>query len=112
MNKLVILIMFCLGGIQCFSQRTDTAKRAKENTVHTYFIISAGTQISAYFNDKPVDVETISEFNDYVQKNVKVLRDSWVIVTGKPKTGTFDDVLKTLSRNKFKHVSKEITKDP
>jgi hypothetical protein len=112
MSKFVILIAFCLGSMQSYSQSTDTAKRAKENTVHTYFIISAGTQINAYFNDKPVDVETISEFNDYVQKNVKVLRDSWVIVSGKPKTGTFDDVLKTLGRNKFKHVTKEIIKDP
>ncbi len=112
MNKFVILIVFCACGIRCYSQATDTSKHAKENTVHTYFIISAGTQINAYFNDKPIDVETISEFNDYIQKNVKVLRDSWVIVTGKPKTGTFDDVIKTLSRNKFKHVSKEITKDP
>jgi hypothetical protein len=106
MKKFVILIAFYLGGIQCYSQSIDTAKH------HIYFIISAGTQINAYFNDKPVDVETISEFNDYVQKNVKVLRDSWVVVTGKPKTGTFDDVLKTLSRNKFKHVSKDIIKDP
>lgn len=105
-------MVFCMGGIKCYSQSTDSAKRPKENTVHTYFIISAGTRINAYYNDKPVEAETIEEFNDYIQKNVKVLRDSWVVVTGKPKTGTFDDVIKTLSRNKFKHISKEITKDP
>ncbi|HEV3223773.1 MAG TPA: hypothetical protein VGZ90_12885 [Puia sp.] len=109
MKQYILFSAFFFGGIYCcFSQNSDTAKRNKENTVHTYFIISAGTQINAYFNDKPVEVETISEFNDYVQKNAKILKDSWVVVTGKPKVGTFDDVIKTLSRFKIKHVTKEI----
>lgn len=80
--------------------------------MHPYFIIAAGTQINAYFNDKPIEVETIEEFNDYVQKNAKALKDSKVVVTGKPKVGTFDEVIKTLSRYKIKNVSKEISKDP
>lgn len=93
---------------QSFAQKTDTAKHAKDNTPHIYFIISAGTEINAFFNDKPVQASSISEFNDYVQTNVKSLRDSWVIVSGKPKTGTFDDVIKTLKRNRFKHISTNI----
>ena len=93
---------------QSFAQKTDTTKHGKDNTAHIYFIISAGTEINAFFNDKPVQVSSISEFNDYVQTNVKSLRDSWVIVTGKPKTGTFDDVIKTLKRNRFKHISTNI----
>jgi len=39
------------------------------------------------------------------------LKDSYVVVTGKPKTGTYDAVLKTLSHYKFKHVSTNISKD-
>src|SRR5271168_1128954 len=102
MKSFIIFSAFFLGGIySCYSQKTDTAKG---NTMHPYFIITAGTQINAYFNDKPVDVETIDEFNDYVQKNAKALKNSRVIVTGKPKVGTFDDVIKTLSRFKIKNV--------
>jgi hypothetical protein len=113
MKQFIIFSVLFFGGVYgCYSQNADTSKRIKENTVHTYFIISAGDKINAYYNDKPLSVETIDEFNDYVQKNVKVLKDSWVVVTGKPKTGTFDAVIKTLSRNKFKHVTKEISKDP
>ena len=112
MKQFIILSAFFLGGIySCYSQKTDTVKGNKVTT-HPYFIITAGTQINAYFNDKPVEVETIEEFNDYVQKNAKTLKDSRVVVTGKPKVGTFDDVIKTLSRFKIKNVSKEISKDP
>ena len=88
-----------------FAQKTDTSKQAKDNIPHVYFIITAGTDINAFYNDKPVEASTLEEFNNYVQANVKSLRDSWVIVTGKPKTGTYDEVLKTLKRNKFKHIT-------
>jgi hypothetical protein len=109
MKRWIIISGLCLGGLHTgFSQNRDTAKSAGVYTAHTYFIISAGTVINAYYNDKPLEIETIDDFNKYVQANVKSLRESWVVVTGKPKTGTFDDVLKTLSRNKFKHVSKNI----
>jgi len=115
MNKILqsmICLVICLGLINhCYAQKTDTAKPAKDNTVHTYFIISAGTEIKAFFNDKPVSASSISEFNDYVQSNVKSLRDSWVVVTGKPKVGTYDEVIKTLKRNRFKHISTNIPKD-
>jgi hypothetical protein len=111
MKQFIIFFTLFLGGSYlCYSQNSDTAKGNKVSS-HHYFIITAGTQINAYFNDKPVDVETIEEFNDYVQKNAKVLKDAQVIVTGKPKVGTFDSVLKTLSRFKIKNVSKEILKD-
>ncbi len=72
---------------------------------HVYFIIKAGTEINAFYNDKPVQVSTLDEFNNYVQSNVKTLRDSWVIITGLPKTGTFDEVMKTLKRNRFKNIT-------
>jgi hypothetical protein len=104
MKKNLLFLAFCFLGISCcYAQKTDTVKH--------YFIITAGDQINAYYNDKPLSVETISQFNDYVQANVKTLKDSWVVVTGKPKNGTFDDVIKTLNRYRFKHVSKNITKD-
>jgi hypothetical protein len=86
-----------------YAQKADTS--GKPNVAHVYFIITAGTDINAFFNDKPIQASTIDEFNSYVQANVKSLRDSWVIVTGTPKTGTFDDVMKTLKRNRFKHIS-------
>jgi hypothetical protein len=109
MKTFLICLLLFTGGVHCcYSQKTDTAKPVTANPVHTYFIISAGTVINAYFNDKPLSVETISDFNAYVQANVKILKDSWVVVTGKPKEGTFDDVLKTLSHYRFKHVSKNI----
>ncbi|PWT70667.1 MAG: hypothetical protein C5B59_19890 [Bacteroidetes bacterium] len=85
-----------------YSQKTDTAKQSAPKI---YFIITAGDQINAFFNDKPVEASTIDDFNTYVQTNIKSLKDSWVIVTGKPKTGTYDDVMKTLKRYKFKHIS-------
>ena len=91
-----------------FAQKADTTKQSQDNTPHIYFIISAGTDINAFYHDKPVEASTLEEFNNYVQANVKSLRDSWVIVTGKPKTGTYDEVLKTLKRNKFKHISTNI----
>jgi hypothetical protein len=108
MKQFIIFLTLFLGGAYlCYSQNSDTA-RGNKGASHPYFIITAGTQINAYFSDKPVDVETIEEFNDYVQKNAKVLKDARVIVTGKPKVGTFDSVLKTLSRFKIKNVTKEI----
>jgi DNA-dependent RNA polymerase auxiliary subunit epsilon len=112
MKHFLILLAFCFGGIHCcFAQAADTVKPVKDNTIHLYFIISAGDKINAYFNDKPLSAESISEFSEYVQSNIKRLKDSWVVVTGKPKQGTFDDVIKILSRYRFKHVSKNITKD-
>jgi hypothetical protein len=109
MKLTIIILAVCIGGINgCLAQKADTAKPVKDNTVHPYFIISAGTVINAYFNDKPLSVETIEEFNDYVQRNAKSLKNSQVIVTGKPKNGTFDEVLKTLSRYRIKNVEKNI----
>ncbi len=108
----ILLLVIFIGGISAgFAQSVDTAKSAKVNTIHPFFIISAGTVIKAYFNDKPLDVETISEFNDYVQRNAKILKDSRVVVTGKPKTGTYDEVLKTLSHYKIKNVEKNVLKE-
>jgi len=105
----IIIPALCMGGIyHCVAQFRDTVKPVKDNTVRIYFIIAAGETINAYFNDKPVEVETISDFNTYVQKNLKSLKNSYVTVTGKPKTGTFDEVIKTLSHYKFKNVTKNI----
>jgi hypothetical protein len=105
----ISITALCMGGIHhCVAQSRDTAKPAKDNAGHIYFIISAGETINAYFNDKPVEVETISDFNTYVQTNLKSLKNSYVVVTGKPKTGTFDEVIKTLSHYKFKNVTKNI----
>jgi len=107
-----LLFVILSSGISAgFAQTRDTTKSVKDNTVHPFFIISAGTVIKAYFNDKPLDVETISEFNDYVQRNAKMLKDSRVVVTGKPKTGTYDEVLKTLSHYRIKNVEKNIQKE-
>jgi hypothetical protein len=101
MKRLLICMAFCIGAsLTCFCQKADSVKH--------YFIISAGTTINAYYNDKPLPVETISDFNDYIQKNAKSLKDAWVVVTGKPKEGTFDDVMKTLTHYRFKHISKNI----
>jgi hypothetical protein len=112
MKPFIICLAFSLAGInRCWSQNPDTARSKKENEVHHYFVISAGTEITAFFNDRPVSVSTITDFNDYVQGNIKSLKDSWVVVTGKPNTGTYNDVLKTLSRYHFKHISKNIIKD-
>jgi hypothetical protein len=112
MKKFLIFLIICAGGIDgSFAQTADTAKHNKENTVHTYFIITAGTEINAFYNDKPISATSISEFNDYVQHNNKILKDSWVVVTGKPKSGTFDEVLRTLSRYHIRHVEKNILKD-
>jgi hypothetical protein len=104
MKESILLLAFCFLGIHCcYSQKADTVKR--------YFIITAGEQITAYYDDKPLSIETSSQFTEYIQKNAKNLKDSWVVVTGKPKVGTFDDVIKTLNRYRFKHVSKNILKD-
>jgi len=111
MKFLLVFAALFLGRVDCsLGQTADTAK-SKEYVVRNYFIISAGTVINAYFKDKPLEIETIDDFNNYIQKNVKVLKDSYVVVTGKPKTGTYDAVLKTLSHYKFKHVSTNISKD-
>jgi hypothetical protein len=108
MRPFFIFLAFCLAGINHgYSQSADTAK-SKKIAVQPYFIISAGTMINAYFNDKPLSVETIAEFDDYVQHNAKILKDSKVVVTGKPKNGTFDEVLKTLSHYRIKNVTKNI----
>jgi hypothetical protein len=109
MKQFLIFFAIYFGGLYyCYAQTRDTVKSAKDYTVHHYFIISAGTVINAYYNDKPLEIETISDFNDYIQKNAKSLKDSWVVVTGKPKEGTFEEVLKTLSHYKIKHVEKNI----
>ena len=108
-KQIVIGLFFCIGlSHHSFSQKTDTAKHKIDNTLHIYFIITAGDEIKAFYNDKPVEASTVEEFNTYVQSNVKSLVNSWVIVTGKPKTGTFDEVMKTLKHNRFKHISTNI----
>ena len=108
--KPIIACLLLLTGATFYghAQKPDTAKQAKSSPPRVYFIINAGEKISAFYHDKPIQVETIDEFNAYVQANVKTLKDSWVIVTGKPKTGTFDEVMKTLKRNKFKNISTNI----
>ncbi len=112
MKQYILFLAFWMGAIGCgYAQKTDTAKGIRANAPQSYFIINAGTTISAYFKDKPLSVESISEFNDYVQVNAKVLKDASVVVTGKPKTGTFDEVLKTLKRNRIKNITQNITKD-
>jgi hypothetical protein len=112
MNRFLVLCAFCIGGICTgYAQKADTVKPNKENTAHVYFIITAGDVINAFFNDKPITATTVPEFSDYVQGNIKSLKDSWVVVTGKPNTGTFNDVVKILSRYRFKHVTKNIIKD-
>lgn len=109
MKPLLIFIAICFVGIHhCYPQSADTSKSARKIAVQHYFIISAGTVINAYFNDKPLSVETIAEFDDYVQRNAKTLKDARVVVTGKPKNGTFDEVLKTLSHYRIKNVTKNI----
>ena len=107
----MICSVICLGLINhSYAQKTDSAK-PKDNTPHIYFIITAGDEIKAFYNDKPVLVSSITEFNDYVQANVKSLRDSWVVITGKPKVGTYDEVIKILKRNRFKHIATNMPKD-
>jgi hypothetical protein len=109
MKTLIILFVFFLAALSNgFSQSTDTSKSIKKISARHYFIITAGEKISAYYNDKPLSVETISEFDEYVQHNAKVLKDAQVVVTGKPKTGTYDEVLKTLSHYRIKNVTKNI----
>ncbi|HLA59810.1 MAG TPA: hypothetical protein VK622_13645 [Puia sp.] len=109
MKLLISLFAFCFAGIShAYSQSADTSKSAGKVVVQHYFIISAGTEIKAYFNDKPLSVETIAAFDDYVQRNAKILKDARVVVTGKPKNGTFDEVLKTLSHYRIKNVTKNI----
>lgn len=109
MKQWFAIILACILGLNTgLAQTTDTSKHVTDYSAHAYFIISAGTVINAYFNDKPVEVETIEQFDDYVQKNAKTLKNARVVVTGQPKTGTFDPVLKTLSKYKIKNVSKNI----
>ena len=109
MKLLISLLVFWLAGINhVYPQSTDSAKSSRKIALQPYFIISAGTVINAYFNDKPLSVETIAEFDEYVQRNAKTLKDARVVVTGKPKNGTFDEVLKTLSHYRIKNVTKNI----
>jgi hypothetical protein len=109
MKTFFLLFAICFAGISpCYPQSADTSKSVKKVSVQPYFIINAGSTINAYYNDKPLSVETIAEFDEYVQRNAKSLKDARVVVTGKPKTGTFDDVLKTLSHNRIKNVTKNI----
>lgn len=108
MKLFLSFFIFSIAGINyCYPQSHDTSKSAKI-TVQHYFIITAGDKINAYYNDKPLSVETIAEFDEYVQHNAKVLKDAQVVVTGKPKTGTYDEVLKTLSHYRIKNVTKNI----
>jgi hypothetical protein len=105
---LLLFTLFFAGINQCYPQAHDTSKTGGKTATQHYFIISAGTVISAYYNDKPLSVETTAEFEDYVQRNAKTLKDAQVVVTGKPKNGTFDQVLKTLSHYRIKNVTKNI----
>jgi hypothetical protein len=105
---IIFLTLYLAGMNYSFAQTKDTIKRVNDYSAHPYFIINAGETINAYYNDKPLSVESISDFTEYVQRNAKVLKDSRVVVTGKPKTGTYDDVLKTLSKYKIKNVTKNI----
>lgn len=105
---LIISVLSIYSINNSFAQTTDTAKHVKDYSVRPYFIISAGEVINAYYNDKPLSIETISDFTEYVQKNAKGLKDARVVVTGKPKTGTYDEVLKTLSKYRIKNVTKNI----
>jgi hypothetical protein len=106
--KLLCFLVAALFLSHAHGQKADTAGKGNEYAPHNYFIITAGTDISAFFKDKPIQVSTVEDFNSYVQSNIKTLKDSWVVVTGKPKSGTFDEVMKTLKRNKFKHISTNI----
>ena len=107
--SLMICLLFCLGTIhQACAQKKDTTKVAKGSALQPYFIITAGPEITAFFNDKPINVSSVEDFNNYVQANIKSLRDSRVIITGKPKSGAFDEVMKTLKRNRFKNISQNI----
>ena|SRR5947199_9472570 len=109
MKQIVTLLAFFYVGINhCYPQSPDTSKSGGKVVQQHYFIISAGTIINAYFNDKPLSIETIAEFDDYVQHNAKILKDAHVVVTGKPKSGTFDEVLKTLSHYRIKNITKNI----
>jgi|KBSMisStandDraft_5_1062788.scaffolds.fasta_scaffold135009_3 hypothetical protein len=110
MKQIIFFLFIFLGGTTvCAAQTPDTAKPVKDNKVYHYFIINAGDKINAYYSDKPLDLETIEEFTTYVQTNAKILKDAKVVVTGKPKTGTFDEVLKVLSRYRVKNVTKNIS---
>ena len=97
------------GSFQRLRAKDGHSQSCKDNAPHVCFIITTGEQISAFYADKPVqDVSKIEDFNNYVQKNLNTLVNSWVIVTGKPKTGTYDEVMKTLKRNRFKHITTNI----
>ena len=108
MKLFLSFFIFSFVGINfSYSQSHDTSKSGKIAVQH-YFIITAGEKINAYYNDKPLSAETIAEFDEYVQHNAKILKDAQVVVTGKPKTGTYDEVLKTLSHYRIKNVTKNI----
>jgi hypothetical protein len=108
-KNILLLFVICFASGSCvLAQTSDKNKAAKDSTLRPYFIITAGPTILAYFQDKPLHVDTITEFNDWVQANAKMLKNARVVVTGKPKTDSFDAVLKTLSRFHIKDVSKNI----
>ena len=109
MKTILLLFAFSFVALRHgYSQKADTATAHGKVIVQPYFIITAGTVINAYFNDKPLSIETITDFDDYVQHNAKTLKESRVVVTGKPKIGTFDEVLKTLIHYRIKNVTKNI----
>ena len=87
MKPLLIFIVICFVGINhCYPQSADTVKSGGKVVAQHYFIISAGTGDQCLFQlYKPLSVETIAEFDEYVQRNAKTLKDARVIVTGKPK---------------------------
>jgi hypothetical protein len=108
-QNIILSCILCIAfGHSGLAQTTEKSHTAKDSVLRPYFIITAGPSITAFFNDKPLNVDTITEFTDWVQANAKMLKNARVVVTGKPKTGTYDEVLRTLSRYHIKDVSKNI----
>jgi hypothetical protein len=108
-QNIVLSCILCFAfAISCPAQAAEKSNAAKDTVLRPYFIITAGETITAFFKDKPLNLDTITEFTDWVQTNAKMLKNARVVVTGKPKTGTYDEVLRTLSRYHIKDVSKNI----
>jgi hypothetical protein len=109
-RNIALACIFCLAfGTSGLAQKTsEKSSTAKDSLLRPYFIITAGETITAFFKDKPLNLETITEFTDWVQANAKMLKNARVVVTGKPKTGTYDELLRTLSRYHIKDVSKNV----
>ena len=108
-RNIALSCTLCLAfGISGLAQTSEKSSTAKDSVLRPYFIITAGETITAFFKDKPLHLETITEFTDWVQVNAKMLKNARVVVTGKPKTGTYDEVIRTLSRYHIKDVSKNI----